>query len=648
MDRTYAPALAVMGGWLFVDHTAKLAEGRLLSSARKPRVAGPERLRRPGGPEKGEGDLAASAIAAVLCRGVGLRPSRAAVSWTIAIVGCAAAAVSFTIAIVREGVGVEMGEPLVIALLAAFITLSYVLCGLFAWRRRPGSAFGPLMIAAGFVNFVATLVWAKSDLPYTVGQAIDLVPPVVFLHVFLAFPGGRLRGTFVRFLVVTAYATAIGLELVRMRFGDFGPHNLLAGNANAGTAEVARKVQLTIISAACLAGVGVLVARRWQAGRPLRRSFALLVDAFGLALAVIAFLFLSLAFGGPWTAQIRWAAFVTLAVAPVVFLTGLVHARLARSALGDLMIELRGQLAPADLRDALARTLRDPSLDLAYWLPEYATYADVDGRRVDIGELGHGRATTLIDREREHVAALVHNPSLRDEQELLSAVTAAAAIAIENGRLQAELRARLEELRGSRTRLIEEGQKERQRLERNLHDGAQQRLIALSLQLSLLEERLHRDDDARSELDRARREIALSLAELRDVARGIHPAVLSGHGLQVALESMAARASVPVRLNVRLEGRVQEQLEVVAYYVVSESLANIAKHARASRATVDVGREDGQMVVEVVDDGIGGADTERGSGLRGLADRVEAAGGRLRIWTPRGGGTRVKAELPCV
>jgi signal transduction histidine kinase len=592
--------------------------------------------------------LAASAIAAALERGAVLRPSRALVSWTIAIVGCAAAAVSFTLAVPGEGVDVELGEPLVIALLTAFITLSYVLCGLFAWRRRPTSRFGPLMIAAGFVNFVSTLSWANSNVPHTVGQAMDMVAPVLFLHVFLAFPSGRLRGTFVRVLVVTSYGVAITLEVVRMHFGDFGPHNLLAGNLNSEAEELVRKIQLTVVSVACLAGVGVLVVRRCRSGRPLRRSFALLVDAFALALVVIAALFLSAAFGGPWVAQIRWAAFVALAFAPVVFLTGLLQARLARSALGELVVELRADLAPADLRDALSRTLRDPSLDLAYWLPEYATYADVDGRPVDLGELGRGRATTLIDRKHQHVAALVHDPSLRDEPELLGAATAAAGIAVENGRLQAELRARLEELQGSRARLIEAGQKERARLERNLHDGAQQRLIALSLQLALLEERLDGDSGATSELERARREIALSLDELRDVARGIHPAVLSGHGLQVALESIAAGASVPVRLTVRLDGRVQERLEVVAYYVVSESLANIAKHARATRATIDVARGDGQMVVEVVDDGIGGADTERGSGLRGLADRVEAAGGRLRVWTPRGGGTRVKAELPCV
>jgi signal transduction histidine kinase len=195
--------------------------------------------------------------------------------------------------------------------------------------------------------------------------------------------------------------------------------------------------------------------------------------------------------------------------------------------------------------------------------------------------------------------------------------------------------------------VIEAGQSERQRLERNLHDGAQQRLIALSLELGLLEERLSHNPDATGRLREARHEIALSLAELRDVARGLHPAVVSGHGLAVALESLAARAPVHVRLRVDLDARLHEGLEVAAYYVVAESLTNVGKHAQATSATVDITRVHGQVVVEVVDDGIGGADTERGSGLRGLADRVEALGGRLRVWTPRGGGTRVRAEIPC-
>src|SRR5205823_6271333 len=208
-----------------------------------------------------------------------------------------------------------------------------------------------------------------------------------------------------------------------------------------------------------------------------------------------------------------------------------------------------------------------------------------EGRSVALPD-DEARTATLIDQNGTRVAALVHDRTLDDEPQLLEAVGAAAGIALENGRLHAELKARLEELRGSRARVIEAGQKERQRLERDLHDGAQQRLIALSLQLSLLERQLADRPDATEPLDNARREIALSLDELRDVARGIHPALLSGHGLEVALESIAARAPLPVRLQVDLDGRLQEPLEVAAYYVVSESLVNVGKHARATSASV--------------------------------------------------------------
>ena len=195
--------------------------------------------------------------------------------------------------------------------------------------------------------------------------------------------------------------------------------------------------------------------------------------------------------------------------------------------------------------------------------------------------------------------------------------------------------------------MLEAGQRERARLERNLHDGAQQRLIALSLELGMLERKLAGDAEAQAALAEARREISVSLNELRAVARGLHPAVLSAHGLGVALESLTADASVPVELTITLDERAPERVEVAAYYVVSESLANIGKHAHANAATVGVSRDNGALVVEVVDDGVGGADTERGTGLRGLADRVEALDGRLRIWTPRGAGTRVRAEIPC-
>jgi signal transduction histidine kinase len=563
----------------------------------------------------------------------------------IALAGCAAAAYSFVSALQNPAVHAELGEPLVIALLSNWLTVSYVLCGLLAWARRPDSRFGPLMVAAGFANFISTLSWTTNDLTFTLGQALDLLPPVILMHVFLAFPTGHLRGKPERALVAGAYVAAVLLQLVRMAFGGFGPNNLFEILAHENAALLSLRVALLTVSAFCLSGVAVLLLRRRRSDR-LRRAHLLMVDAFALGLVMIALLFISASFDGPAVQEIRWATFATLGLAPVVFLAALLNARLARSAVGDLVLELRAEPAPPDLKEALARALGDPSLELVYWLPDFGVYVDLAGRPVELPEL-EGRATTLIDRNGDHVAALIHDPALLDEPELLDGVEAAAGIALENGRLNAELRARLEELRGSRARIVEAAQNERQLLERNLHDGAQQRLIALSLDLSILKGRMDGDSEARAGIDQARRQIAASLAELREVSSGLHPAVVSGHGLPVALEQLAARAPVPVELAIEVDGRLPEPLEVAAYYVVSESLANIAKHAQAKAARVEIVKEQGELVLEVVDDGIGGADSERGTGLRGLADRVESLDGRLRVWTPRGGGTRVRAEIPC-
>jgi signal transduction histidine kinase len=561
----------------------------------------------------------------------------------LALVGLGAAGASVALALTSD----HVPEPGLQAALQNWITLPYILGGLVAWSRRPDSRFGPLMVAAGFAMFASSLQWASAALPYTIGLAFDLVPAALFIHVFLAFPSGRLGRGVERVVVAAAYSVATVPQLLQMLLGGVGDDNLIAAAAEPAAANAVHDVQLVTLSALALTGVALLVARRRTLGRPLRRSITLLIDSFALGLVMIAALLLAGALELSAFETIRRVTFWVIGIAPVAFLIALLDARLARSAVGDLVVELDADPEPADLRDALSRALGDPSLTLAYWLPEFESWADLDGHPVELPADDERRATTLIDRDGVHLAVLVHNPSLGDEPERLDAVSAAAGIALENGRLHVELRAHLEELKGSRGRVIEAGQHERQRLERNLHDGAQQRLIALSLDLGLLRERLAGHPDAMTRLDQARGEIALSLEELRDVARGIHPAVVSGHGLGVALESLAAKASVPVRLAVDLETRVQERIEVAAYYVVSESLANVGKHAEASSVSVDVARANGSLVVEVVDDGVGGADSERGSGLRGLADRVEALGGRLRVWTPRGGGTRVRAEIPC-
>jgi signal transduction histidine kinase len=564
----------------------------------------------------------------------------------IAVAGVAAAAISIALALASD----HQSDPAIQGALMAWITLSYVFAGLVAWWRRPHNHLGPLMIAAGFGVFLSSLTAANTALPFTIGVAFDLGAAVLFLHVCLAFPSGRLEGPWERVVVAVGYFTAIGVQFVGMALGGFGPDNLLELVSEAGTAYTLLRVQLVVLSVLMLAGIGFLFARRRRSAAPLRRSLAWLADSFALALLMLAFLYssaaLGLVSGQAMFETIRRLTLFAVGLAPIVFVVGLLDDRLARSAVGDLFVELRGNLAPAELRAALARALRDPSLTLAYWLPEFESWTDVDGRPVELPE-GGGRAATLVaDRDGAPVAALVHDASLLDDRALLEAVSAAAAIALENARLSVELKARLDELRGSRARIVEAGDSERRRLERNLHDGAQQRLVALALQLRLLENRVRDDPHAAEMASAAGEELKRSLDELRELARGLHPAVLE-HGLGAALDALAARSKIPTTVRCDVPDRLPEPVELAAYFVVAEALTNVAKYAHAREASVRAWRDGELAVVEVSDDGVGGADDTRGSGLRGLADRVEALNGRLRVVSPAGAGTVVTAELPC-
>jgi signal transduction histidine kinase len=223
----------------------------------------------------------------------------------------------------------------------------------------------------------------------------------------------------------------------------------------------------------------------------------------------------------------------------------------------------------------------------------------------------------------------------------------AALVRTHAARLDAELRARLEELRASRARLVEATDAERRRLERNLHDGAQARLVGVLLLLGQARRHLHADRQAAAMLDRAHAELTTGLAELRELARGMHPAVLGETGLQPALRALASRAPVPVTVKTDGASRLPGAVQIAAYFVVSEALANVAKYSRATAATVAVRSANGHVTVDVTDDGVGGADTARGSGLRGLADRAAALDGTLTVHSPAGRGTRVHVEIPC-
>lgn len=293
-------------------------------------------------------------------------------------------------------------------------------------------------------------------------------------------------------------------------------------------------------------------------------------------------------------------------------------------------------------RELLAESLGDRSISVAYWLPDREKYVDEQGRDVTLPAPGSGRAWTAVERDGRRLAAIVHDASLDTSQELVEAAAASSSLALDNERLRADLQARLEELRLSRARIMEAGDAARRRIERNLHDGAQQQLVALALDLRMLKTRLK--DPAIDELSVR---LASALAELRELARGIHPAILTDRGLAPAINSLAERATVPVDVKVELpEERLPAPVEAAAYFLVAEALTNVARYAEATHAWVEVGLEPEALVVLVADDGVGGVDLSVGAGLRGLDDRVATVGGTLEIDSPVDEGTRIQARLP--
>jgi signal transduction histidine kinase len=344
-------------------------------------------------------------------------------------------------------------------------------------------------------------------------------------------------------------------------------------------------------------------------------------------------------------------AFYASAAVPVAVLAVIIQRRLAQGAVAGLVVELGrpGGTGPAaDPQEALARALGDPSLELGYWFGAESRYVDRDGRPVEGPGPDSDRRSTLVERDGQPVALLIHDAALEHNAKLVESACAAAGLALENERLTAELRARLVELQASRARLVEATDAERRRIERDLHDGTQQRLTWIAMSLGLVESKLPANGaQAKPIVTETREALAAALAELRDLTHGIHPAILTERGLSAALDELCGRSALTAHLRLFLDGRLPAPVETAAYYVVSEALTNAAKHSRAREVRVAATCADGQLIVEVADDGVGGAGPGKGSGLRGLADRVEALGGRLSVTSSPGRGTTLRAEFPC-
>ena len=823
---------------------------------------------------------------------------RGAVGVAIVTVGFAAGGVAFALTNDHDADRGLFGLAL-----AVLVGLAFVSAGIVAARRRPENRTGTLMILTGLTWFLAGLEASDEPVLFTAGWVLDPLAIALLVQLVLAFPSGRLGTRVERVLAGGVYVVALGTNFGYLLFADLDsecangcPDNVLLVTAN----DTAAHVVLGVASAAAAvlaSGIVVVLVRRWRHATPaLRRALAPVFAAGGTSTALVAANLAFQATDAPGNGAVRWAVLLSVLAVPAAFLLGLLRSRLATAVVGRLLTETPETPTQEQAQEGLRRALRDPTLELAFWLPERDVYVDPAGQPFTIAR-DDSRVATPIDAEGEPLAIVVHDAALVDEPDMLRGVLAAAKLALQKDRLQAELRARLAELqrerdfvatvvnsapaffcvldlegrierfnttleqvsgladddsvrgldfwnvfpladaaeavreaiesraegelehewrsadggsrivswrvtplpeakllvsgadvtdrrraeeevkrharflsevgdstpalmivaddRGrlgpdalnravvelfgydstevadelfwevfavpeqrsefveivraaadghpplehdsvwvtkegelrdvawsctlmpdivegtrillvsgqditerkryeqelfrSRARILEAGDAERRRLERNLHDGAQQRLVSLSLALRLAQNRLPEDvEGVREILSAAAAELLVALEELREIARGLHPAILSDRGLPAALDALAARSTVPVALHVLTEERLPDKVEAALFYVAAEALTNVAKYAQATEAHVRLHLVRDAVVIEIEDDGVGGADPSRGSGIHGLVDRVESLDGRLDVRSAPGGGTIVRAQVPVV
>jgi signal transduction histidine kinase len=559
---------------------------------------------------------------------------------------------------------------------------AFGLAGLIAWHRRPHNRVGPLMALIG----VALLVFALRGLPVpilvTFGLWMSLGPAAsgYLLGVLvLAYPSGRIDSRLDRawvaiglgwLLIVQlalALATPVGfLECVACR-------PLLVVWYHEGVRLGLQNLSIFIFTGLAVV-LFLLLIRRWlRSSGPARRMLApvWLAGAVVPAVAVTRAIVDSSAegaqelairaplsfIGGFLRGQVPllvwevlpWVVAASLLLVPLALLWGLLRAQLGQAAVSALAIELRTTGGRKPVVESLRRALGDPSLDLVLWSRPAGAFITTDGLPAQLPVESSERAVTPLDGDDGPLAALVHDPFLSEQQSLVDGVSAVAQLALENERLHAEVKAQLEEVRASRGRIVRAADEERRRVERDIHDGAQQRLVSVSLALSLAHAKAAQESpEAVATIADAESELKEAIGELRELARGIHPAILTEAGLGPALESLADRCPIPVTVESDLKDRLPPLVEATAYFVVAEALTNVAKHSSASTVRLTASVANGSLLLTVADDGSGGADLARGSGLRGLLDRVAALDGRLSIEAEGTGGTRLRAELPCV
>ncbi|MEU6712263.1 histidine kinase [Nonomuraea sp. NPDC046802] len=505
--------------------------------------------------------------------------------------------------------------------------IAFLAAGVVAWRSRLRRRLGTLLLAEG-------LLWTLYHFPPAVPREVVALTagawPALLAHLVMAFPTGRLGNGTSRLVVVLAYLSVAVMGLRR-----------LAGPLMSETISAVGTLALVLVGLAVI----ILQAVRLRGSSAVQRRSLMPVLAAAVVATALFVVWKPVMVAGGSAPALALGVQIALTAIPLAFLWSLLRRRIDRGGVAGLVVRLTSEPHPATLQAALAETLHDPGLRVGYWVPEAEGYLDGGGRplleRPD-------QVVTRVDRDGP-LAVLSHDPALLEDPELIEAACAAASLALENERLTAELLARLRQLSESRARVVRAAEAERRRLERDLHDGVQQRLLSIPLTLSLAEAALSSGAErARPLIAEARASALTTLDEVRALAQGIHPPILTERGLVGAVRELAAVAPVPVEVASDDAGDLPAEVETTAYFVVAEALSNLAKHAAADRAAVTIGKAHGRLLVEIQDNGRGGADPERGSGLRGLVDRVRTNGGSLRVHSPSGQGTRIEATLPCV
>jgi len=566
-------------------------------------------------------------------------------------VGFVAGAVPLALALANEG----GHQRELIAVTGPLIGWAFIGTGIFAWLRKPENRLGALMTAVGFSACLAGLRVATEPWIFIFGLLFITSQWALLYHMLLAFPSGTLQSRLEWLLVAAMYLSSLVVHPVQVLFQDTArmglPDNplLIEGHPDLAVTLSRSRFWFALV---LLSALAVILARRWAAAPPSQRSaLAPVLVSGGLVMVLLGVWYAALlAYLDEGLVQsLEDARYVVLATVPFAFLAGLLRSRVAGA---TAVSEVVARLGDPSVRrtgvcHALADALEGTSLDVAYRVREQNAYFNAAGEQVELPPPRSNRRVAPLEPGEEPGAVLIYDGSRDDERELVRAVTAAATLTLENERLAADLRAKVDELSASRARIVESGDAARRRLERDLHDGAQQRLVSLALRLRILRSRVDGDPEAARELESARGELDQALEELRELARGLHPSVLSDRGLDAALEGLVHRAPLPVELDATPGERLPERVESAAYFVVAEALTNVVKYSRASHARVNVTRRDGGILVEVADDGVGGADPAKGSGLRGLLDRVSALEGGFQVDSRPGHGTTVRATIPC-